>query len=112
MSRFLFLTACAAAAVLPLACTAQTPATGATSSTTTPASGSTAEAPATTTTPAAATSASQKTTYNQCHVDGNYVAMTFDDGPHAQNTPRLLDMLKERKIHATFFMVGECAVQY
>jgi peptidoglycan/xylan/chitin deacetylase (PgdA/CDA1 family) len=34
--------------------------------------------------------------------------MTFDDGPHAQNTPRLLDMLKQRKIHATFFFVGQC----
>lgn len=38
--------------------------------------------------------------------------MTFDDGPHIQNTPRLLDMLKERKIHATFFMVGQCVQEY
>lgn len=38
--------------------------------------------------------------------------MTFDDGPHAANTPRLLDMLKERHIHATFFMCGENVVQY
>jgi len=53
-----------------------------------------------------------KITYSQCHVDGPYIAMTFDDGPHIQNTPRLLDMLKERKIHATFFMVGECVAQY
>ena len=51
-------------------------------------------------------------TYNACHVEGQYVAMTFDDGPHAQNTPRLLDMLKERHIHATFFLVGENAAQY
>ena len=38
--------------------------------------------------------------------------MTFDDGPHAQNTPRLLDMLKQRGIKATFFVVGECAQEY
>jgi len=38
--------------------------------------------------------------------------MTFDDGPHAQNTPRLLDMLKQRGIKATFFLVGECAAEY
>ncbi|MDB6155095.1 MAG: polysaccharide deacetylase family protein [Chthoniobacteraceae bacterium] len=38
--------------------------------------------------------------------------MTFDDGPHAENTPRLLDMLKKRNIKATFFVVGECAAQY
>ena len=50
--------------------------------------------------------------YSQCHVEGQYVAMTFDDGPHATNTPRLLDMLKQRKIHATFFVVGQCAAEF
>ena len=53
-----------------------------------------------------------KITFSQCHVDGPYVAMTFDDGPHAANTPRLLEMLKQRKIHATFFMVGQCVAEY
>ena len=53
-----------------------------------------------------------KTTYSQCHVDGPYIAITFDDGPHATNTPRLLDMLKQRKIKATFFVVGQCAAEY
>lgn len=37
---------------------------------------------------------------------GQYIAITFDDGPHAQNTPRLLDMLRARNIKATFFVVG------
>jgi peptidoglycan/xylan/chitin deacetylase (PgdA/CDA1 family) len=60
-------------------------------------------------TPAAAT---QKVVYSQCHVDGPYVAMTFDDGPHGVNTPRLLDMLKQRKIHATFFFVGQCVEEF
>jgi len=61
--------------------------------------------------PVAATPAptgTPKITYSQCHVDGPYIAMTFDDGPSAANTPRLLDMLKQRKIHATFFFVGQC----
>lgn len=53
-----------------------------------------------------------KTTYSQCHVDGPYIAMTFDDGPHVENTPRLLDMLKERGIKATFFVIGQCAAEY
>jgi peptidoglycan-N-acetylglucosamine deacetylase len=35
-----------------------------------------------------------------------YVAMTFDDGPHPQNTPRLLDMLRARNIKATFYVIG------
>ena len=35
-----------------------------------------------------------------------YVAMTFDDGPHPRNTPRLLDMLRQRNIKATFYVIG------
>lgn len=35
------------------------------------------------------------------------VALTFDDGPHAVCTPMLLDGLKERGVHATFFLMGE-----
>ena len=35
------------------------------------------------------------------------LAITFDDGPHPTNTPKLLDILKERNIKATFFVVGE-----
>lgn len=35
------------------------------------------------------------------------IALTFDDGPSAANTTRLLDGLKARGVHATFFMVGE-----
>jgi hypothetical protein len=27
-----------------------------------------------------------KISYGSCHVDGPYVAMTFDDGPSAENT--------------------------
>lgn len=53
-----------------------------------------------------------KVTYSQCHVDGPYIAITFDDGPHISNTPRLLDMLKQRNIKATFFVVGQCAAEY
>jgi peptidoglycan/xylan/chitin deacetylase (PgdA/CDA1 family) len=66
--------------------------------------------PADVSAPAAA--GAPKVTFSQCHVEGPYVALTFDDGPHGANTPRLLDMLKERKIHATFFMVGQCVAEY
>lgn len=34
------------------------------------------------------------------------VAMTFDDGPHPTLTPRLLDILRERRIRATFYVIG------
>lgn len=45
-------------------------------------------------------------TFSRVLVSGNYVAMTFDDGPHPQNTPRLLDMLAQRNIKATFYVIG------
>ena len=33
--------------------------------------------------------------------------LTFDDGPYVENTARVLEVLKERDIKATFFLVGE-----
>jgi peptidoglycan-N-acetylglucosamine deacetylase len=35
------------------------------------------------------------------------VALTFDDGPSPDNTPRILDLLEEHGSKATFFLVGE-----
>jgi peptidoglycan-N-acetylglucosamine deacetylase len=34
------------------------------------------------------------------------VAMTFDDGPHPENTMRILELLKKYDAKATFFMLG------
>jgi len=39
-------------------------------------------------------------------------ALTFDDGPHPEYTPRLLDILRRYQAHATFFMIGEVAQQH
>lgn len=35
------------------------------------------------------------------------VALTFDDGPHPQGTPAVLELLREARAEATFFLVGE-----
>lgn len=35
------------------------------------------------------------------------VAITFDDGPDPEYTPKLLDGLKERNVKATFFLLGK-----
>lgn len=35
------------------------------------------------------------------------VALTFDDGPDHTNTPKILDILKEEKVVATFFVLGQ-----
>src|SRR6266540_3949028 len=40
-------------------------------------------------------------------VDGDGVALTFDDGPHAQGTPAVLEALAAAGARATFFLVGE-----
>jgi len=39
------------------------------------------------------------------------VALTFDDGPDPVDTPRLLDLLREKNVKATFFVVGQRAEQ-
>jgi peptidoglycan/xylan/chitin deacetylase (PgdA/CDA1 family) len=38
---------------------------------------------------------------------GRGFALTFDDGPHAEGTPAVLDVLAQRGVSATFFLVGE-----
>ncbi len=43
---------------------------------------------------------------------GGYMALTFDDGPYPPYTDRLLDVLKEKKAHATFFLVAEQAQRH
>jgi peptidoglycan/xylan/chitin deacetylase (PgdA/CDA1 family) len=40
------------------------------------------------------------------------VALTFDDGPHPEYTPRLLNILEKHQAHATFFVVGEMAKKH
>src|SRR5262245_22882020 len=69
----------------------------------------TAAAPAVATpTPSPAPAAAPRISVNHCNVEGPYIAITFDDGPHGVQTPRLLKMLRDRGIRATFFLVGQC----
>jgi peptidoglycan/xylan/chitin deacetylase (PgdA/CDA1 family) len=51
-------------------------------------------------------------TINSVHVDGPYIALTFDDGPSATLTPKLLDLLAARHLKATFFVVGQNAADH
>ncbi len=48
----------------------------------------------------------------QVSVPGPYVALTFDDGPHASYTPQVLDILKRHGAHATFFVLGSNASRH
>lgn len=53
-----------------------------------------------------------KMVYTHCQVPAPVIAFTFDDGPHPDLTPKLLDILKERGLKATFFMVGRNVAAY
>lgn len=50
----------------------------------------------------------------QRFLDGSkkLVALTFDDGPNEGTTTRLLDILKEKNVYATFFVLGIQAEKY
>jgi len=42
----------------------------------------------------------------------NEIALTFDDGPNPEFTPRLLDLLQGHQIKAAFFLVGKFAEEH
>lgn len=44
--------------------------------------------------------------------DARGVALTFDDGPHPEHTARVLDLLRDAGVRATFFVVGEKAERH
>src|SRR6266705_3404155 len=56
--------------------------------------------------------AESSATFSSVHVDGPYIAMTFDDGPSATLTPKLLDLLAAHHIKATFFVIGENVAEH
>ena len=59
-----------------------------------------------------ATPAEPRITFSWIHVDGPYIALSFDDGPNPKLTPKLLDILAAHHIKATFFVIGENAAEY
>ena len=66
-----------------------------------------AVAPQTGEKPKPAATADPTITFDWVHVDGPNIAMTFDDGPSAKLTPKLLDLLAAHHIKATFFLIGQ-----
>lgn len=46
------------------------------------------------------------------YTSNSSVAITFDDGPNPKVTPLLLDVLKEKEVKVTFFLIGARAEQY
>ena len=50
----------------------------------------------------------RRTALSQGPADRPRVALTFDDGPHPDWTPKILDALDRASAKATFFVVGRC----
>ncbi len=48
-------------------------------------------------------------TYYLVHTEEKVMALTFDDGPDPLYTGYILDVLKEKNVKATFFVLGESA---
>jgi peptidoglycan-N-acetylglucosamine deacetylase len=48
----------------------------------------------------------KQTTETKISAAEKVVYLTFDDGPDPVNTPRILDILKGKAVHATFFVIG------
>jgi peptidoglycan-N-acetylglucosamine deacetylase len=59
-----------------------------------------------------AVAAEPRIAFDSVHVDGPYIAMTFDDGPSVKLTPKLLDLLAAHHIKATFFVIGENVAEH
>ncbi|GEP43151.1 hypothetical protein BGE01nite_24420 [Brevifollis gellanilyticus] len=53
-----------------------------------------------------------KIVFTRCELQPPAIALTFDDGPHPDFTPKLLDILKKENIKVTFFLVGRCVNAY
>jgi len=41
-----------------------------------------------------------------------WIALTFDDGPHPNYTPKIVAILRQHNVRATFFVVGKMAEKY
>lgn len=50
--------------------------------------------------------------YNSVNTSRRVIALTFDDGPHPELTPKLLDILRHNGVRATFFVVGRNVEAY
>jgi peptidoglycan/xylan/chitin deacetylase (PgdA/CDA1 family) len=58
------------------------------------------------------TSTGTRDSYNRVATSLPFLSLTFDDGPHPTHTPRLLDILKQRNVKATFYVIGTNVKRY
>ncbi len=61
---------------------------------------------------AASPLARQPSKFNSIKTSRPVLALTFDDGPHPELTPKLLDILRQKGVRATFFVLGSNVAKY
>lgn len=76
------------------------------------AAGATALSPAAETYAVSARARGAPAQYNAVNTSRRVLALTFDDGPHPELTPRLLDILRQKGVRATFFVIGRNVEAY
>jgi peptidoglycan/xylan/chitin deacetylase (PgdA/CDA1 family) len=62
--------------------------------------------------PGSATAEKPGSAGNKPQQTGGKIALTFDDGPDTRYTTAILDILKEKNVKATFFVVGSQVKKY
>lgn len=62
--------------------------------------------------PAIASSAATSQPLNASTTEPKTVYLTFDDGPYGTSTEEVLQILKSKGVHATFFVVGKNVLKY
>lgn len=60
----------------------------------------------------AISSAAEMKVYRSVETEKRQIALTFDDGPHPILTERILKILAQYGVTATFFMVGQNVINY
>ena len=53
-----------------------------------------------------------ETFFLSADIERKEIALTFDDGPDRVNTPQILDILKDKEVKATFFLLGKNVEQF
>lgn len=58
------------------------------------------------------TGADDTATISRVRIARPVLSLTFDDGPHPRLTPRLLDILREARAKATFYLIGNRVAEW
>ncbi|MFB8171738.1 polysaccharide deacetylase family protein [Kitasatospora purpeofusca] len=96
----------------PSAAAPAAPSAAAPASAPSPAAAAPSSAPPAGAAPARARTEAESRPVYELDADRRVVALTIDDGPDPRHTPTVLSLLEQHGIRATFFLIGENAVEH